>query len=158
MFALFIFLVSCLTVSLFNFLSMCFLFTVPALCLVLHSTFAPLIIFTPSFHEPFNTFSFPSSNLLFKIYFAIFPWFNVRIVNIVLCLIISEYLDASFCHRKSLILNRCDVFTQRCLTLFSCFFLPGENNPSPSPFGQPTISLIFLSVSCSISTKTGAIS
>lgn len=35
---------------------------------------------------------------------------------------------------------------------------PGEKIPSPSPSGQPTISLIFFRVSCSIRTKTGAIS
>lgn len=37
-------------------------------------------------------------------------------------------------------------------------FLPGENIPSPSPSGQPMNSRIFFSVSCSIRTKTGAIS
>lgn len=35
---------------------------------------------------------------------------------------------------------------------------PGEKIPSPSASGQPTISLIFFRVSCSMSTKTGAIS
>lgn len=36
--------------------------------------------------------------------------------------------------------------------------LPGENMPSPSLFDHPTISLIFLSVICSMRTNTGAIS
>lgn len=36
--------------------------------------------------------------------------------------------------------------------------LPGENIPSPSLLDQPTISLIFFSVICSMRTNTGAIS
>lgn len=36
--------------------------------------------------------------------------------------------------------------------------LPGENIPSPSLLDHPTISLIFLSVICSMRTNTGAIS
>lgn len=43
-------------------------------------------------------------------------------------------------------------------TLVGQVVLPGEKIPSPSPSGQPTISLIFFRVSCSMSTKTGAIS
>jgi hypothetical protein len=35
---------------------------------------------------------------------------------------------------------------------------PGAKIPSPSPFGQPTHSLIFVRTTCSISVKTGAIS
>lgn len=36
--------------------------------------------------------------------------------------------------------------------------LPGEKMPSPSLLDHPTISLIFLSVICSMRTNTGAIS
>lgn len=44
------------------------------------------------------------------------------------------------------------------LWIISMDYLPGEKSPSPSPFGQPMISLIFFRVSCSIRTNTGAIS
>ena len=38
------------------------------------------------------------------------------------------------------------------------YHIPGENIPSPSLLDHPTISLIFLSVICSMRTNTGAIS